>query len=79
MECEACNRSAYKYYTGGDIQIAWRLVAFSAFSSSLCKEFFNAKANRQGGASSRCPPCRFVTAALSDQPLSGNSAAYSIY
>jgi len=26
-------------YTGGDIQIAWRLVAFSTLTSSLCKEF----------------------------------------
>jgi len=34
----------YKYYTGGDIQVAWRLVAFSAINSSLCKEFCNAKA-----------------------------------
>ena len=62
----------------GYIQTAWRLVAFSALSSSLCKAFCNARANRRGGTSSRCLPCRFITAALSDQPLNGHSAAYSI-
>jgi len=67
----------YKYYTGGDIQIAWRLVAFSALSSSLCKEFHNAKANRRG-TSGQCLPCRFVAAALSDQPLNGCCAANSL-
>jgi len=59
----------YKYYTRVNIQTAWRLVAFSALSSSLCKAFRNANANRRGGTSSRCLPCRFITAALSDQPL----------
>ena len=68
----------YKYYTSGNIQIAWRLVAFSALSSSLCKAFRNAKANRRGGTSSRCLPCRYITATLSDQSLNGHSAAYSI-
>ena len=35
----------YKYYTSGNMQTAWRLVAFSALSSSLCKVFRNAKAS----------------------------------
>jgi len=68
----------HKYYTSGNIQTAWRLVAFSALSSSLCKAFRNTKANEGGGTSSRCLPCRFITAALSDQPLNGHIAAYSI-
>jgi len=70
--------SLYKYYAGGDVQIAWRLVAFSALSSSLCKEFHNAKANRRRGTSSRCLLCYVVTAALSDQPLNGCSAVACI-
>jgi len=59
----------YKYYTSGNIQTSWRLSAFSALSSSLCKAFRNAKDNRRGGTSSRWLPCRFITAALSDQSL----------
>jgi len=66
------------HYTSGNIQTAWGLVAFSELSSSLCKSFRNAKANRRGVTSSRYLPCRFITAALSDQPLNGHSAAYSI-
>jgi len=58
----------YKYYASGSTQTAWRLVAISALNSSLCKAFRNAKANRRGGTSSRCLPCRFITAALSIQP-----------
>jgi len=68
----------YKYYTSGNIQTAWRLVAFSAISSSLRKAFRNTKANRRRGTSSRYLPCRFITASLSDQPLNGHSAGYSI-
>ena len=66
----------YKYYTSGNIQTAWRLAGFSALSSSLCKAFRNAKANRRGGTSSRCLPCRFITAALPVQSFNGHSAAY---
>jgi len=68
----------YKHYTSGNIQTAWRLVAFSSLSSSLCKAFRNAKVNRRGATSSQCLPCRFITAALSDQPLNWHSAAHSI-
>jgi len=58
---------SWSVYTGGNIQIARRLVALSVLSSSLGKEFRNAKANRRGGTSSRCLSCRFIIAALSDQ------------
>jgi len=68
----------YKHYTSGNIQTAWRLVAFSELSNSLCKSFRNVKANRRGVTSSRYLPCRFITAELSDQPLNGHSAAYSV-
>jgi len=68
----------YKYYISGNIQTAWRLVAFSALSSSLCKAFRNVKASRRGGTCSRCLPCRFITAVLSHQWLNVHSAAYSI-
>ena len=71
-------RSVYKYYTGGDIEIPWILIAYPTLSSSLCKDIRNAKDNRRGGTSSRCLPCRFITAALSHQPLNGHSAAYSL-
>jgi len=36
------------------------------------------KPTGEEGTSSRCLPCRFITAALSDQSLNGLSAAYSI-
>jgi len=68
----------YKYYTRGNVQTAWRLAAFSALSSSLCKALREAKANRRGGTSCRCLPCRFIIAGLSDQSWNGHSAAYSI-
>jgi len=68
MECkDICVQILY--YNSGNIQTAWRLVAFSALSSSLCEAFRNAKANRRGGTSSWCLPCRFITAAPSDQSL----------
>jgi len=37
MKPMAYSRGVYTYYTGGKIQIVWRLVAFSVLSSSLWK------------------------------------------
>jgi len=42
MKCLLTNIT-YKYYIGGDTQIAWRLLAFPTLSSSLCQELRNAK------------------------------------
>jgi len=55
------------------------ISCISALNSSLCEEFRNVKANRRRGTNSRCVPCRFITAALSDQRLNGHSIAYSIF
>jgi len=54
------------------------LVAFSALRSSIDKQFCNSKPNRRGSTSTRCLPCRFVTAALSDQPLNGQRCIFNV-